>query len=185
MGFEAPLKHHDENVPPCFPQKHPHLEDVATVPLPSVEVEVSGTKHTLDTLKLNPSSALHEGRTPPAKVFNRLLQHKSPEETVDAMVSALTNSSIVMALILTISIPEGSAIDVNEDSIWGDDVSNVKTVISVYQLLGLPLLLCYLRADVCFCVHCCHNPLRKGGAVRLFCGFSDAQPLKATLTVSR
>lgn len=41
MGFEAPLKHHDENVPPCFPQKHPHLEDVATVPLPSVEVEVS------------------------------------------------------------------------------------------------------------------------------------------------
>lgn len=50
------------------------------------------------------------------------------------MVSALTNSSIVMALILTISIPEGSAIDVNEDSIWGDDVSNIKTVISVYQL---------------------------------------------------
>ena len=47
------------------------LGDIHPVPLPFVRVDVAGKTVQLDTLKLNPSSALRDGTRGGAKVFNR------------------------------------------------------------------------------------------------------------------
>eukprot|EP00041_Stephanoeca_diplocostata_P006406 m.83499 g.83499 ORF g.83499 m.83499 type:complete len:282 (-) comp16348_c0_seq1:1536-2381(-) len=134
--MEGPVAHHDEFVPPCFPQKQGKRSDGLAVPLPFVEVKVSEETRKFDTLKLNPSSALSEGKTGPAKVFNRLIHHKESDEVVDAMTQALTNSSIVMALILTISIPSGESLTPAVDTIWGSgDSKLVEAMINTHDLI--------------------------------------------------
>ena len=83
----------------------------------------------------------------------RLLKHTTSEEIVDAMSGAFTNSSIVMALILTISIP-GERPQPGEDSIWGDPGSEfVNTVLDVLDMCVCLLVKPFIH-ELFLCIVC-------------------------------
>eukprot|EP00040_Diaphanoeca_grandis_P039747 m.260026 g.260026 ORF g.260026 m.260026 type:complete len:310 (-) comp39056_c0_seq1:87-1016(-) len=146
--------HHNEFTIPCLNRCCGGNTLVKTPPQPltSTHVDIPHTNCKGEVVidKLNPSSALIQGKTDAAKTFNRMLLTKDDEDFADSLVGTYTNSSIVMALLLTIAVPGDSPTPIN-DTMWGNDPHRLEQVVWANELvLSFVSMLCIF--GLLFCV---------------------------------
>ena len=130
--------HHNEHIPCCFNRccGKPTMEHTEPEPSPTVSVQIPNTRcqGELDIAKLNPSSGLLTGDYQAAKIFNRLMQTKGGEGFADTLVESYTNSSIVMALLLTMT-EAGNTPEPIGGTIWGNNEDTLELVAQLNELV--------------------------------------------------
>jgi len=117
----------------------PHLEE----PEPVETISIDDGKTVFDVKKLNGGSALLNGELAKTKHWARIFHTQPSEEIAEDMDKSFNNLGLVLALLLTMAMPDGiEADDVDSDSVWG---SNANFAIQLYGLMiGCTMSLCLL-----------------------------------------